>query len=246
MNSLDVLRDDIELDSPTLLEGFPGVGLVGKLATDHVVDELDMVHYANVHGDALPPVAVYLPDDPDLTTPVRIYASPDHDLLALWSDVPVSPAGALEFAEGVADWFADLDVTPLYLSGMGAPREDDRPNLYGVATGDGAARLAEAGIEQSSEAGLVSGPTGALLSHAVRTGSTALGLVVEADRQFPDPEAASVLLEAGIEPLTGVDVSVESLLEDTEKIKRAKRRLAEQIREAEGESSQARPLGMYQ
>ncbi len=26
---------EIDLDSPTLIEGFPGVGLVGKIATDH-------------------------------------------------------------------------------------------------------------------------------------------------------------------------------------------------------------------
>ena len=46
MASIDRLVEDVALDSPTLIEGFPGVGLVGKIAADHLIDSFEMTHYA--------------------------------------------------------------------------------------------------------------------------------------------------------------------------------------------------------
>ncbi|OYR79395.1 3-isopropylmalate dehydratase, partial [Halorubrum distributum] len=71
MARISVLDDDVSLDEPTLIEGFPGVGLVGKIATDHLIDVHEMTHYANVHCDGLPPVAVYRESETAATTPVR-------------------------------------------------------------------------------------------------------------------------------------------------------------------------------
>ena len=73
-----------------------------------------------------------------------------------------------------------------------------------------------------------------------------VGLIVDADPQFPDPAAARVLLEDGIEPLTGVDVGTEKLLDQAEQIADAKAELAQQMQQGGDESTQAKPLGMYQ
>jgi uncharacterized protein len=247
MSRIAVLRDDVSLEEPTLIEGLPGVGLVGKLATDHLSETLGMVHYANVHCEGLPPVATYADGDHDLTTPVRLYADPERNLLALRSDVPVSPAAALEFAECLSEWTAAAEVTPIYLSGLGRDREgEESPALYGVGTGGASADLDAVGIAPPEESGLVSGPTGALLSHAVRTGARASCLIVEASQRFPDPQAAAHLLSDGVAPLLGVEIPVEELTEHAEEIQQAKRRLAERMQAGEETSSQARPLGMYQ
>lgn len=247
MSRIDVLRSDVSLDEPTLIEGLPGVGLVGKLATDHLAETFGMAHYANVHCEGLPPVATYAGGEHDLSSPVRLYADPSRDLLALRSDVPVSPAAALEFAECLGEWAAGSEVTPIYLSGIGREREDaEPPALYGVGTGGASDELDAVEVQPPTESGLVSGPTGALLSHAVRTGEHAICLIVEATPQFPDPEAAARLLDAGIGPLLDAEIPVGELTEHAAEIRQAKRRLAEQMRNAEETSSQARPLGMYQ
>jgi len=247
MSRIDVLRADVTLDEPTLVEGFPGVGLVGKLATDHLSETFEMVHYADVHCEGLPPVATYTGDERDLSTPVRLYADPDRDLLALRSDVPVSPAAALEFAECLSEWNADTEVTPIFLSGIGRERgEDEVPALYGVGTGDASDALDAVGIDPPAQAGLVSGPTGALLSHAVRTDATATCLIVEASQRFPDPQAAASLLERGIGRLLDTEIPVDELVDRAEEIRQAKRRLAKRMQGTDETSSQARPLGMYQ
>jgi len=84
------------------------------------------------------------------------------------------------------------------------------------------------------------------LSHAVEHGRPAVGLVVESDPRFPDPEAARALITGGIEPLADVDVAVDDLVDHAEEIRAAKERLAKRMQEAGDESTQARPLGMYQ
>jgi uncharacterized protein len=102
------------------------------------------------------------------------------------------------------------------------------------------------GIDPPAESGLVSGPTGALLDRAVRTGTAATCLIVEASPQFPDPKAAAVILEDGIAPLMGIEVPVDELTDHAAEIRQAKHRLAQRMQEADETSSQARPLGMYQ
>ncbi|MBB6645446.1 proteasome assembly chaperone family protein [Halobellus ruber] len=240
------VQEDVDLTDPSLIEGFPGVGLVGKIAADHLVGEFDMTHHANVYCDSLPKVAVYRDGDAELQPPVRIYADADHDLLVLQSDVPVGPEAAEQLAACLAGWYDDSSVTPIYLSGIPEEKEDAPPALYGLGVGSGVDAVSEAGIDAPDEAGLVSGPTGVLLSDAVETGRTAVGLVVESDPRFPDPEAARVLIKDGIEPLTGVDVPVDHLVERTEQIRQAKERLAKRMQDAGEESTQARPIGMYQ
>ncbi|WP_254543380.1 proteasome assembly chaperone family protein [Halomarina pelagica] len=240
------VKTELSLSSPTLVEGLPGVGLVGKIAADYLVDSLDMTYHAAVHCDGIPRVAVYRGESSAVRPPVRLYADEARDLLVLQSDVPVSPRSASEFASCVTSWLAEHDVTPLYLSGLPTEKGDSPPELYGIATGDGDRLLDDAGVVPPAETGFVSGPTGALLYEADRRELTSVGLIAEADAQFPDPEAARAILEHGVKPLTGVEVDVEALVEQAEDIREARERLAQRMRQAEEESTQAQPMRMYQ
>ena len=245
MAHIAVHRDDLELESPTLVEGLPGVGLVGKIAADHLVETFEMTEYASIHCDGLPEIAVYRQGDQQLKPPVRLYADAERELLVLQSDAPVSPSTADEFATCLTGWLADNDVTPIYLSGMPAKREGTA-SMYGVGTGDGKALLSGADIGAPTIDGAVTGPTGALLHVAQRQGLDSVGLVVEADKQFPDPAAARVVLQDGVQPLAGIDVDTEVLVEHAEEISEAKADLAAQMQQANDESTSAKPLGMFQ
>jgi uncharacterized protein len=248
MTSVNV-KTELDLQDPALVEGLPGVGLVGKIATDHLVDTLEMEYVASVECGSVPQVAIYEQDERDVYPPVRIYADEEHDLLALQSDVPVPRDADGDFAGCLTGWLAEQDATPLYLSGL--PVQDLQPDIppavFGVATGTSAGRLEDHGIETPPERGLVGGPTGALLNRASEHDLDALGLVVESDPQFPDPRAAKHLIDGAIEPLTGVEVPTEELIERAEEIREQKERLAQRMQEAgEEESTQARPMRMFQ
>lgn len=240
---------DPDLQDPVLIEGLPGVGLVGKIAADHLVSTLDMRHVASVRCDGLPEVAIYDEDDRTIRAPVRLYADTQTDLLVLQSDVPVSRTAASDFAGCIIEWLIETDAFPLFLSGL--PTEDlsvdEVPEVYGVATEDGGQRLDEVAIDMPPERGMIGGPTGALLSTADSRGLAGAGLVVQSDPQFPDPAASRALLVNAIEPLANVSVETDTLVEQSEQIRESKERLARRMQQAEeAESSQAQPLRMYQ
>lgn len=235
----------VELDEPVLVEGLPGVGLVGKIAADHLVDEFDMRYVASVQCEGLPEVAVYEEGNRSIRPPVRLYADKQRDLLALQSDVPVSPSAAEEFAACVTGWLDEQDALGIYLSGLDEEKEDV-PALYGIGSGAGEETLVDHDIAPPSENGLVSGPTGALLAEARLQGLDSVGLVVQANANFPDPEAARVLLTEGVAPIAEISVETEPLVEQADKIAKAREQLAQQMQQAEEESTRAKSTGMYQ
>jgi len=243
------VQTDVPLDEPVLVEGLPGVGLVGKIATDHVVDQLSMTYYASVTCEGLPRIAVYGESGREVRPPVRLYADAEHDLVALQSDVPISRTAAGDFASCLTGWLADHDALPLYLSGLPVEEQDVAgvPSLYGIATGTAGDLLDEYDVATPTEMGVVGGPTGALLNHAAESDLDAVGLVVESDPRFPDPAAARKLIVDGINPLAGIDVTTDDLVERAEEISEQKAELAKRMHEAEEkESSQAQPLRMFQ
>lgn len=246
MAHVDVHREEMAFDDPVLVEGLPGLGLVGKIAADHLVEHFGMEHYASCRCEGLPEVAVFDEDGHGVEPPVRIHGDPGRDLLVLQSDVPVSPSAASEFAGCVTGWLDNRGVFPLYVSGTERPDHHQVGEISAVATGDATDRLSDLDVQTPGERGVISGPTGALLHEAHRTGLDGLGLVVEVSPQFPDPTAAKLLLERVVEPAAGVDVGTEALVEQAEEISAAKQQLAAKMQEAGDESSQAKPLRMFQ
>jgi uncharacterized protein len=246
MPGIQIQGSSVSLENPTLVEGFPGVGLVGKIATDHLISELGMTYYASLDCPGLPRIGVYRGGEGRARPPVRVYVSEAHDLFALQSDAPIGANAVDSVADCVTGWLANEGIRPIYLSGLPTER-DGKPSLYGIATGEGTDTLTEHGIEAPPEDGVVSGPTGALLNRAAHRGDESLGLIVGSSRQFPDPEAASVLLEDGIAPITGVSIDVSDLADRAEEIRNQREQFARQMQElGQDESSQAQPLRMYQ
>lgn len=237
---------ELDLEDPILVEGFPGLGLVGKIATDHLVRELDMRYHASVDCEDLPGIGVYRGGDRTVRPPVRIYVSEDHELFALQSDAPVKADAIGSVASCVMEWIDAEGITPFYLSGLPADR-DGRPDVYGVGTGDAGETLAAHDVAVPPEDGVVTGPTGALLNRAAQHGVDSIGLVVESNPKFPDPEAATVLLEEGICPIADLEVDVQDLIDRAAEIREKREQFAQQMQQiGEAESSQAQPLRMYQ
>lgn len=236
---------ELDLDSPWLVEGLPGAGLVGKIAADHLVEQFDMEFAAGIYCSGLPKVAVYRGEDSTLRSPVRIYADEERDLLVLQSDIPVSPSSASDFAGCITNFLVEQDATPIYISGLDEEREGT-PEVYGVGVGEGTELVADAGIVPPRQGGLVSGPTGALLATAEERDLDAVGLVAQTDAQFPDPEAARAVLRGGVVPLIDIEVETDSLVEHAEEIRKAREQLAERLQGAGDESSQAQPIRGFQ
>jgi uncharacterized protein len=246
MAHVQVETEDVDLEDPVLVEGLPGAGLVGKIAADHLVEESDMDYYGAVHCEGIPRVAVYRSNESDLYPPVRLYADEERDLVVLQSDVPVSASKATGFARCVTEWIQGNDVFPIYLSGL-VEEKGNSPELYGVATGDAEAVVDEAGLVPPREGGMITGPTGALLHRAGEREIDAVGLIVQTEGQFPDPEAARAILEHGVAPIADFEVDTDALVEKAGEIQDAREQLAKQLQSGDGDqSTSAQPIRGFQ
>ncbi|MFB6167170.1 MAG: proteasome assembly chaperone family protein [Candidatus Nanohaloarchaea archaeon] len=244
MSEIEIKRE-VGIEEPFFIEGLPGTGLASKIAADHVVDKLDMEFFATVEADGLPDVMIFEEDERDLKEPVRMYVDEESGLVALTSDVLVSAVDVDDFASTVVEWIEGRNAKPLFLSGFPSGAEDK--GVYGVTTGEAGKMLEDADIEPPKQRGVVGGPTGALLHNSEKKGIEAACLVVDTDPQFPDPVAARMLIDQGVEPIAGFDIGTDELTERAEKIKEQKQKLAKMLQQAEShEKGQAFPEGMYE
>jgi uncharacterized protein len=86
-----------------------------------------------------------------------------------------------------------------------------------------------------------------LLHRAGEVGLDSVGLIVQTEAQFPDPESARVLLEHGICPIADIEVDTDALLERADEIQDARKQLAERLQDADrDESTQAQPIRGFQ
>lgn len=249
MAHVDVKTPDVELDEPTLLDGLPGEGLVGKLIADHLVDAFDMQYYAGVYCEGIPRVAAYRMDDSTVRPPLQIYADDRNDLLTLVSDVPISPSRSPEFTVCITDWLEQHDATPVYLSGLptGVEAGDDHATreLSGLATGDGERLLEKADLAPPRHDGIVTGPTGALLNRACEVGLASVGLLVESSGELPDYDAAVTVVERGIEPIVGVDVDTRPFVDRSIEMSPVAESALRQLEESADGSSRAQPTATF-
>ena len=248
MVEIRVTDDSVDPTGATLIEGMPGVGLVGKIATDHLIDQRDMREFASVRGDGIPPVTVFDDADRGVNSPIRLYADEEAELVALRSDVPVHVMDAPVFAQRFTDWIDEHDVLPIYLGGLAAEREGDEvPSIEGIGVGDGQDHLDEAAVAPPDDGGMISGPCGALLSEAADENVDAVGLMVDTDPRFPDPQGSHALIKQGINPIADVDADTQRLVDEAEEIMEQRKELAQQMQQADQhEASQVSRTGMFQ
>lgn len=249
MAHVNIEHPDLTFDEPVLLDGLPGQGLIGKLVADHVVGEFDMEYYASVYCEGVPPVAAYRTDDSTVRSPVQIYAAADHDLLALVSDVPVSPSDSPDFAECITGWLDEQGVVPIFLSGLSAAFEPDEGNrlreVSGLSTGDGDALLEKAGLAPPRHTGIVTGPTGALLNHASDVGLDSVGLLVQSNDELPDYDAARTVIDEGIGPIVDIEIDTSPFADRSFEMSRLAESALERGERATEESTRARPTPTF-
>ena len=111
--NVKITTDPISLENPIIIEGFPGIGLVGNIASQHLIDELEMEYVGTIESKYFPPIAVLF--NGMINMPVRIYESKTHNILTVISDIPIHPTISYEVSKVLIDWAQSLNVKELSL-----------------------------------------------------------------------------------------------------------------------------------
>jgi len=215
---------EIKLKNPVLIEGLPGIGNVGKIAIDFIIEELKPKVVYEVQSNALPH-SVFITDD-DTVEPVTIliYAlkTKGKDFLLLAGDSqPVDERGSHEFAQEVVKLAKKLGVKEVVTTGgIGRPGPITKQKVYCVGTTKRVvARYKKADAKLKFNVGesvsTIVGATGLLLAEAKVAGIDAISLLVDtiAHPMHLGLEEAKILLKT-IEKIFGIKVDASKLDKD--------------------------------
>ena len=220
---IDVVADP-DLDDPVFVEGLPGVGHVGKLAAEYLLEEFDSELVRRVYTDEFPPQVNIDDEGVAELTCAEFHAVDvgDEDLLVLTGDHQAqSNDGHYHLTDAFLDIAEEFGATRAYALG-GVPTGEliEEYTVLGAVTDAGMIdALEEAGVEfrEDEPAGGVVGVSGLVLGLGARRGFEASCLMGETSGYLVDPKSARAVLEV-LEEVVGFELDYESLEERAEEM----------------------------
>ena len=206
--------EGLELDSPILIAGFPGAGLVGSISTSYIINRLHMNQIACVESEFIVPGVIYA--EGKLRHPFRLYSNERGDVCVLVCEAPVMIQGMHSVLDTVSKWILRNNVrevlvldgiaveglpssrTPIILSSDG--READAANLIHDYNSDVTKKEEVNVVDNASSiyptTAFVGGMAGGILSACLSNSIPSKAILIYAARGIPDPEGAAILIES--------------------------------------------------
>ena len=139
MDNVEIkILENQEFKNPILVEGLPGIGLVGKLAGDHLLDELKAKKIAELHSPYLPPQVNIQQDGTVKLVNMEFhsYSKNGKEIILLTGDFQgITPDSQYQMAEKTIQLALDNNVKRMYtLGGLATGNITQTPRVFGAAT----------------------------------------------------------------------------------------------------------------
>ncbi|VVB98928.1 PAC2 family protein [uncultured archaeon] len=197
-----------KMKNPTLIEGFPGLGLVGTISASYLVEKLKMEPLGYITGDQFPPLAAVHNHKP--LYPARMYYSEKHDLVVFISEFVIPIGTVNELADKIYDYSRKEKVKRIIsLGGIAIKGEQDE--VYSIASLPSlSAELEKIPSVKMIKEGATTGVTGVLLARGAVESYPVISLLAESHEGYMDPKAAAMVLEV-LNHLVKINVDTSSL-----------------------------------
>lgn len=235
-----IINEPIKSKNPLVIGGFPGIGLVGNIACQHIIEELGMKYMGSIDSRYFPPLAVLF--NGIVYMPVRIYESAKKEIVVIISDIPIHPTASYDLSKVLADWMQAINAKNV-ISIAGIATATGERRVFGGATN---AELLEK-IKDKTEVfqvGTISGISGSIMTESYLRGLPAVSLLGETPGPNPDPRAAVEVIKA-LNNIFGLEIDTEKLLSQAEQIELELSKLAEQVKTTETSPIPKKEFPMY-
>ena len=201
-----VVQTRKKLNSPVLIAGFPGAGLVGSISTSYIITKLHMNQIACVESEFIVPGVIYA--EGKLRHPFRLYSNEKGDICVLVCEAPVMIQGMYSVLDTVIKWALNNKVKEvMVLDGMGVEGLPDSKRTPIILSSDGreadAANLIhdeEKVVDNGSSVypttAFIGGLSGGILASCLSNGIASKAILIYAARGIPDPDGAAILIES--------------------------------------------------
>ena len=224
---------EADLDDPVLVEGLPGVGHVGKLAVEHLLEEFDSEVVRRIYSTYFPPQVSVDDGQTELANAAfhAIERADGRDMLLLTGDHQAQDnQGHYGLTNAFLDVAESFDVGRVYALG-GVPTGEliEEYSVVGATTDtDLRDELQDIDVEfrEDEPAGGIVGVSGLLLGLGQRRGLGAACLMGETSGYLVDPKSAQAVLEI-LQDAIGFEVDFGSLEDRAEEMEAVVRKIQE-------------------
>lgn len=229
---------EVALREPVLVEGLPGVGHVGKLVADHMVEELKAEKIIEIYSPHFPPQVVVEADGTIKQVRNEIYAyrgrEGEPDLLILVGDYQsATNEGHYELTGIFLDIAEAFGVKRIYaLGGYGTGQFVDKPLVIGAAnTPHLVEEMKHHGVVfyENEPGGGIIGVAGLLLGLGALRGMDAVCLMGVTSGYLVDPKAAQEVLRL-LSRILGLEIGMQALEERAKEMEKIIGKLREMER----------------
>jgi hypothetical protein len=212
---------DVDLTDPIMVEGLPGVGHVGKLVADHMVEELHAEKIIEIYSPHFPPQVMVKEDGTIKQVKNEIYArrgqNGEPDLLIIIGDYQsATNEGHYELTSIFLDIAESYKVRRIYaLGGYGTGQFVDKSSVMGAATSiELVEEMKTQGVlfQENEPGGGIIGVSGLLLGLGALRGLDVICLMGVTSGYLVDPKAASEVLRV-LSGILGIEVGMHALEE---------------------------------
>jgi len=235
-----IINKPIRSKTPLVIVGFPGIGLVGNITCQHIIEELGMKYVGSIDSKYFPPLAVLF--NGIVYMPVRIYEAPEKDIVVIISDIPIHPTASYDISKVLIDWMQKIN-TDNVVSIAGISTTTGERRVFGGATN---VQWLEK-IKDKTEifqVGTISGISGSIMTECFLRGIAAVSLLGETPGPNPDPRAAVQVINV-INGLFDMSLDTEKLLSQADQIELELSKLAEQVKTTETSPPSRKEYPMY-
>ena len=229
---------DVDLTDPIMIEGLPGVGHVGKLVADHMVEELHAEKIIEIYSPHFPPQVMVKEDGTIKQVKNEIYArrgqNGEPDLLIIIGDYQsATNEGHYELTSIFLDIAESYKVRRIYaLGGYGTGQFVDKSSVMGAATSiELVEELKTQGVlfQENEPGGGIIGVSGLLLGLGALRGLDVICLMGVTSGYLVDPKAASEVLRV-LSGILGIEVGMHALEERAKEMEKIIGKLQEMER----------------
>ena len=210
----------------TIIEGFPGYGLVGTIVTEYLIDHLKPKMIGQFVYDELPAtIAIH---DGQLVNPMAIYYSKEFDLVILHTIL--NTAGhEWRIADLIVEMANDLKAKQIVsIEGVASQVPEDKTKLFYF----GSEQLAKCGAEPIRES-IIVGVTASVL---LRYSNTSC-IFAETNSQLPDSKASAKVIEL-LDCYLKLNVDPKPLLKQAETFEKKLKTMMRESKKIEKESEE--------
>ncbi len=216
-------------DVDIIIAGFPGLGLIGGIASEQLINTLGLEQVAALHCDEFPPTAVIFNGIP--RRPVRIFGN--EDFMLIKSDMIIPNELAQSLASWLVDWVKDIGVGEMVIFDGILASESEEKKVWGVLSGHAVEDEARKFHVDIIDRGAISGISSSILLEAHEKKLKALGLFAEGNPKLPDARASANILKK-FSDYSGIDIETDSLIESAEHLEKEYAKLVQQANVAHG------------